>query len=213
MEAPGGPGANIGIYIQLYSDIMDCSYLTAGKTTSEVSEDDVISALRTVRGVVAAEPMDEGLAQSVFEAERSLRRGISGIRVENRGMEEVASSGRMYALFCDSSFSRPDEITMEMVSDSGDVIGHDVPESMRARFLQRDDVVWLSEGFVLFPSRIGMSDARMVMLSSRLRVPGLPDGMDARLFYPSTTSAEMMGSAFGVDDPGLAKIVAGIRSV
>lgn len=192
---------------------MDCSDVMTGNPAGEVSEDDVVGALRTVPGVVGVEPMGQDLVCSVVEAEMSLRRGISGIRVENRGMEEVASSGRMYALFCDASFARPDEITMEMVSDSGEVVGHDVPESMRDSFLGRDDVIWMSDGFVLFPARIGMCDARMVMLSSRLRVPGLPEGMDARLFYPSTTSAEMIGAAFGVDDPRLAKVVAGVRSV
>lgn len=189
---------------------MDC-IIGAGTAVSEpLSEIEVLGALRAMEGVTGAELLDDGASRRVISMEREVCRGACGLRIENRGMEEVSVMGTMYVLFCDARFSRPDGITMEMVSDNGEIVGHDVPESMRARLEARDDLIWMSEGFVMFPGRIGCRDARMVMLSSRLRVPGLPDGLEARLFYPSTSTAEYIGGLYGVSDRRLAKVVVGV---
>ena len=138
----------------------------------------LLSALRSMAGVVGAEPLDGDLVDEVCRIESSIRAVSGGMEVENRGILDCAAMGRHYALFCDASFPRPEQVTMQMVDELGEVIGHDVPPGMRNLFENRDDVVWISDGFVIYPGLIGNRDARMVMLSSRLSVPGLP-GADA----------------------------------
>ena len=172
----------------------------------------LLSALRSMAGVVGAEPLDGDLVDEVCRIESSIKAVSGGMEVENRGILDCAAMGRHYVLFCDASFPRPEQVTMQMVDELGEVIGHDVPPGMRDLFENRDDVVWISDGFVIYPGLIGNRDARMVMLSSRLSVPGL-SGTEAVSFYPSASSAEAIGSRFGVSDPKVAAVVLGVDGV
>ena len=176
------------------------------------SESDFLSALRSMSGVIGAEPLDTGMMDDVCRTELSIRVASGGIAVDNRGILDCARMGRHYALFCDSTFPRPEQVTIQMVDELGEVIGHDVPPGMREAFTSRSDVIWISDGFLIYPGLVGRHDAGIVMLSSRLTVPGLP-GADVVSFYPSTSSAELIGSRFGLRDPKVAVVVLGADGI
>lgn len=176
-----------------------------------VRGDDLYNALMSMEGVLAVEPLDRGTVDEVRRIEDSIRTVSGGMRLENRGMDECARMDRHYVMFCGGKFPRPDEVTMEMVTDSGTVIGHDVPPSMMMSLRGRDDVVWLSETFVMYPGRVKFSDAALVMLSSRLDLPGIRD--EVRMFFPSMSSAGFLLERFGRGgDTAAAIIGAGLSS-
>lgn len=175
-----------------------------------MNESDVMEYILSKGGVLRVEPLDRRTVGRLVEAEESITRVSGGMRLENRGMTDCAGMERNFVMFCDASFPRPDEVTMEMVDDRGVVIGHDVPPCMRQDFAARDDIIWMADGFVMYPRRVGEHDVRMVMLSSRFDVP---EPLVSRIFYPSLTTARMLNGMFGVECEGLASVVIGVNGL
>ena len=106
-----------------------------------MGESDVMEYILSKEGVLRVEPLDRRTVGRLVEAEESITRVSGGMRLENRGMMDCAGMERNFVMFCDASFPRPDEVTMEMVDDRGVVIGHDVPPCMRQDFATRDDII------------------------------------------------------------------------
>ena len=168
---------------------------------------EVVALIGERPGVLGIEPLDGETVGMLVDAEDSISRVSGGMRLENRGMRECARMDRVFVMFCDPSFPRPDEVTMEMVDDEGVVVGHDVPPSMRSDYEGRENVMWMADGFVMYPSRVGTSDVRLVMLSGSFDVP---EPFEARVFYPSMTSAQTLCGRFGVIGDHIAAVVLGI---
>ncbi len=179
-------------------------------TVRPVWERNLVESLSSREGVHRVEPLDETTVMRLVDAERSISQVSGGLRLENRGMLDCAGMDRCFVMFCDSSFPRPDEVTMEMVDDSGVVIGHDVPPCLRMDFEGRNDVIWMADGFVIYPNRVGAGDVRLVMLSTQFEVP---EPLEARTFYPSLTSARMLSDGFGVGGEDIASVVLGVNGL
>lgn len=189
-----------------------CTSASAGQCGGD--ESDLIEALTALDGVIAAEQLDDEALKVVTGIETSIRTVSGGMRIENRGILDCAGMSRNYVLFCGSGFPRPDQVTMEMVDDAGEVVGHDVPPCMVDAFRSRDDVIWMSDGFVLYPGLVCDRDVRMVMLSSRMKVSGPLGEFDVRSFYPSASSAEYLLGLFGREpDRSVAAVILGVDGV
>lgn len=173
--------------------------------------DEFVRTVEAAEGVRGVFRLDLSTVEELVGIERSCVSSC-GIRMENLGMMECASMDDVFAMICDGRFPRPSEVTMEMVDEAGVVVGHDVPAGMSGMFAGRDDVQWLSSGFVLFPRRVSDSDVRMVMKSGRLQVD-LPDYVEARVFYPSMISAELINRIYGNDDQRLCSAVVGVNGL
>lgn len=189
-----------------------CTLASAGQCGGD--ESDLIEALTALDGVIATEQLDDEAMKVVTGIETSIRTVSGGMRIENRGILDCAGMSRNYVLFCGSGFPRPEQVTMEMVDDAGEVVGHDVPPCMVDAFRSRDDVIWMSDGFVLYPGLVCDRDVRMVMLSSRMKVSGPLGEFDVRSFYPSASSAEYLLGLFGREpDRSVAAVILGVDGV
>ena len=189
-----------------------CTPASAGQCGGD--ESDLIEALTALDGVIAAEQLDDEAMKVVTGIETSIRTVSGGMRIENRGILDCAGMSRNYVLFCGSGFPRPEQVTMEMVDDAGEVVGHDVPPCMVDAFRSRQDGLWMSDGFVLSPGLVCDRDVRMVMLSSRMKVSGPLGEFDVRSFYPSASSAEYLLGLFGREpDRSVAAVILGVDGV
>lgn len=189
-----------------------CTSASAGQCGGD--ESDLIEALTALDGVIAAEQLDDEAMKVVTGIETSIRTVSGGMRIENRGILDCAGMSRNYVLFCGSGFPRPEQVTMEMVDDAGEVVGHDVPPCMVDAFRSRDDVLWMSDGFILYPGLVCDRDVRMVMLSSRMKVSEPLGEFDVRSFYPSASSAEYLLGLFGREpDRSVAAVILGVDGV
>ena len=189
---------------------MDCTDATLLNAGAPFTEADFIDAAGSMPGVIRVEPLDGDMVDRVLETEMSISVVSGGMRLDNRGALECASMGGRFAMFCDATFPRPDAVTMEMVDDRGELVGHDVPPGLRRAYEGRDDVCWLAEGFVLYPRRIGPHDVTMVMRSAGMRVPGVPENVEVRVFYPSPSSASLLGAPYGLDDGRVSAALVGV---
>ena len=165
--------------------------------------------LMRLGGAIRAEPIHRDVLERVMDIEASVVRGSCGIRIENPGIATCASKGDAFVLFCDGTFARPSEVSMEMVDDRGVVVGHDVPPALLPRYKGIEGLFWLSDNFVVFPDRVGANDARMVMRATRLTMD-VPAGVDPWIFYPSPESAGYLGSLFGIGDGRISAAVVGV---
>lgn len=188
---------------------MSTSVAGCGKVGGAGSPEPV-EALLSMDGVIAVEPVGREVLDRVVEIETSIKCVSGGMRIDNRGILDFKDMDRVYVMFCDRTFPRPDQVTMEMVDDAGNVVGHDVPPCMVQRFRSRDDVIWMGDGFVLYPGLVGNGDVTMVMLSSGLSIRTGEGEVDARMFYPSVESAELLGTMFGHLDSKVAAVIVGV---
>lgn len=166
--------------------------------------------LRAMEGVVDVAAMTDEARSMVMSEEHSISMVAGGMRMSFPGVDVCTSKDHCFALFCNDLFPRPSDITMEMVDDDGRVIGHDIPPCMMDEYRDREDVIWISEAFVMYPSRVGAADARMVLHESRLRHRDVPDGIEAWVFYPCITSACMLNELFGFSGDRMSTIILGV---
>ena len=169
-----------------------------------------MDAMLRTAGVIRIEPIPPDLAQSVAATEVSVDTITGGMRLENIGLFQCLHCPDVFVLFCDGVFKRPNEITMRMIDLDGVVIGHDVPPDMIHEYEGRTDICWMSDGFVLFPERIGNRDAKMVIGCSEYLSEDIDEGTRMRLFYPSIRSAELMNTRFGVFREGVSTAILGV---
>ncbi len=174
-----------------------------------MKSDEFMQILSDVPGVLDIRSLDRGLIQRVVDHEVGLRHVSGGMRLENPGVGTCASCDNVMALFCDVSFPRPTTITMEMVDDRGVTVGHDVPDPMRSAFIGRDDIIWVSDNFILYRERFAPYDVSMVLSASRLEY-AFPEGIEAWSFYPSPGAADMLNDELGMHVPGMATILIGV---
>ena len=171
--------------------------------------DDFLAHLRSMPGVLRAEPLDRDTVQRVMACEESIKRVSGGMRLENVGIGTCAARDDVFAVFCGSGFPRPTTVIMELVDDRGVVVGHDVPYTMMELYETRSDVIWFTDSFVMYPDKMEPCDARMVMKASRLEAE-FPDGVEPWVFYPSPSSADMVNARFGLCDSRMSTIILGV---
>lgn len=170
---------------------------------------DFVGFLEGLPGVVHAVPLNREQVECVIASEEALKTASGGLRMENSGVATCGSRKNVFILYCDSSYPRPTKITMEMVDDRGVIVGHDVPPCMLEHFRERNDVIWFSDNFVIYPAKLAPYDVKMVMRACRMDW-NLPDGIIAWTFYPSPGTADTVNSWFGFTDKSKSTIVLGV---
>ena len=139
---------------------MSTSVAGCGKVGGAGSPEPV-EALLSMDGVIAVEPVGREVLDRVVGIETSIKCVSGGMRIDNRGILDFKDMDRVYVMFCDRTFPRPDQVTM-------------------------------------------------VMLSSGLSIRTGEGEVDARMFYPSVESAELLGTMFGHLDSKVAAVIVGV---
>lgn len=181
-------------------------------TPSQMKPQDFLEFLSGLEGVIKAVSLDRLQVEAIIAKEEALKTVTGGLRMENSGVVTCGSRKNVFIMYCDSNYSRPEKITMEMIDDRGVLIGHDVPPSMIDQFKDRSDVIWFTDNFILYPAKMASYDAKMVMRACRMEW-GLPEGMDAWSFYPSPETANMVNSWFGFTDRRMSTIILGVDGI
>lgn len=171
--------------------------------------EDYVEYLRGCEGVLRVEPISHAQMGDLVETEESLKTATCGLRMENVGIVTCASRKNLFVMFCTSDFKRPDKITMEMVDDRGVTVGHDVPPGMLAEYKARDDVIWFTDNFVLYPKKIAPYDARMVMRACRMEWD-VPEDTVSWTYFPSPETADQINGWFGNSNKRLSTVVVGV---
>ncbi len=163
------------------------------------------------KGVVRVEAMPPDLVNRIVSEESTVRSSF-GTEVVNSGLDQCLERGCLVVAFVDEDFWEPQETSMLLRNSDGTVIGHDVPRSRIHEFEGRDDIMFISDGFVMMMDRPMDSAPYMEMLSRRYSGDdgSLPDDVNAVIWFPSPTSSDIIHDAFGQPDTGLATAMLGV---
>ena len=122
----------------------------------------VLDFYRSQPGVVRVEPMDDEISKTVLDIELSTRTQADG-DYENLGYKMVMKKDHRVCLFITDEFEMKHHTTLQFVDDENNIIGCMVSEDEMDEFKARDDVIWVSKDFVMFPDKIGESNGRFVL--------------------------------------------------
>ena len=116
-------------------------------------------------------------------------------------------------MFTDTDFIMPECPTMRMLDADGNIIGHDLSPGMIEEYSSREDVMFLSDDFIVYSDADMCGDASMEMLPIRYRGTGewILDELDAVLWYSSPSSSEIISGHFEEMRFGLAAGVMGLN--
>ncbi len=113
--------------------------------------DKQLEIIRGLRGVIHAFYLDKEILEQLSQEEAKVR-AMGNIEVKNEGFNQALKRDAVICIVKDPRFRPPPEPTVILESGNGEVIGEEVFPFTAKKYENRDDVVWLSDGFVLFPT-------------------------------------------------------------
>lgn len=125
--------------------------------------DRVLGYVKTVTGVLDAFVMDDGTSKAVLEIERSVRTQTNS-DYKNLGYEEAIKRQFRICIFYDDTYIFGKRSILKLISADGTVMGTNlVPEEIEL-YRGRDDVIWVSEDFIMFTNVVGNGEESFVLL-------------------------------------------------
>lgn len=112
--------------------------------------EDFIDYFESREGIVKIMMLSDDQFRDAWALERSLRTQTES-EYENVGFEEVSKRECRACIFVDDDFRLDKHSLVKMLDGTGKVIGTTVPEEEMESYSGRDDVIWLSKDFVMFP--------------------------------------------------------------
>ncbi len=112
--------------------------------------DKPLEIVRGLRGVVQAFYLDDEILEQMREEESKVR-AAGDITVDNQGFAQALERDAVICIIKDPRFRPPPDPTVLLMSGEGEVMGVEVFPWTSEEYLNRDDVAWLSDAFVLFP--------------------------------------------------------------
>ena len=181
---------------------------------SEESTGNPLEIVRKMRGVVNAFYLDKEILGRMKEEEEKVT-AMGNITVLNEGFSEALSREHVMAIIKDPRFRPPPEPTVILVSDKGEIMVLEVFPFTAKEYLDRADVVWLSDAFVLFPEVKGVGGERFIM--PPVSFPELDERSGCRDVVscsPAPTCDLMMRTYYKLqDDPKLASVIVGYNDL
>jgi len=172
---------------------------------------DVIARLKEMKGTVHAFALEDDCRAKISDIEKDIKAAL-GIPVINIGVEKCLERKYVVCIIKKANFRPPPEATVVLISDDGTVLGEEVLPHRKKEFManNKEEIIWLSEEFVMYPDRKGNQKEFFVM--PPVSFPEVTDmGMrNVVSCSPSAPSDMMLREMHGYeDDPKLASILIG----
>ncbi len=167
-----------------------------------------LEIIRGMRGVHNAFYLDKEILAAVKEEEDTVK-AMGDIEVENEGFNQALQRDRVICIYKDPRFRPPPEPTVVLKASDGTIMGIEVFPHTMAEYKDRNDVLWLSDGFVVFPQIMGKGGEKFIM--PPVSFPELnPDNgcKDVVSCSPAPTCDLMIKKHVGLeDDPKIASVL------
>lgn len=167
-----------------------------------------LELVRSLRGVVHAFYLDRDILEQVREEEAKVR-AMGNITVNNVGFTEALKRECVICIVKDPRFRPPPEPTVILESGDGQIIGEEVFPFTAHKYADKQDVVWLSDGFVMFPTV--KADGGESFIMPPVSFPELKPSngcKDVVSCSPAPTCDLMIRKHYGLEDnPKLASVL------
>ena len=157
----------------------------------------VLDYLKTVEGVLDAYEMDDSVSEAVWDTERTVRTRLdSGYR--NVGYDHAMQRGHRLCVFYDETYIFGKRSVLKLMTSDGTIMGTSVAQKDMEAFRARDDVLWISEDFVVFPNVVGKGEEAFVLFPIELPEveENVPCCSGAIASSPTPSSDEILKAKF-----------------
>lgn len=179
------------------------------------SVDRPLEIIRGMKGVIRAFYLDSKVLKMMKEEESKVR-AMGNIVVDNEGLNQALVRKSVICIIKDPRFRPPPEPTVILKSTGGELMGVEVFPGTSKKYLERDDVIWLSDAFVLFPEVDGTGGGEKFVMPP-VSFPELNEGNGCRNVVscsPAPTCDLLMKNYYGLeDDPKLASVLVGFDRI
>ena len=176
--------------------------------------DKQLEIIRGLRGVIHAFYLDKDILDQLKEEEAKVR-AMGNIEVRNEGFNQALERESVICIVKDPRFRPPPEPTVILESGNGEIIGEEVFPFTAKKYEGRDDVVWLSDGFVLFPAV--KADGGEEFIMPPVSFPELNESngcKDVISCSPAPTCDLMIRNHYGLhDNPKLASVLVAFNRI
>lgn len=170
--------------------------------------DKIFSILREMNGVEKVFLLEDDILEELKEEESSVKATLD-ISVINKGFTDALERDYVLCIVKNSAFRPPPEPTVILSGEDGCLMGIEVFPHTLHLYEEREDVAWLSDGFVVFPNVIPKGREYFVMPPvSFPEINGELGCCNVLSCSPSPTSDKIIKDRFGLeDDPKKASIL------
>lgn len=163
-----------------------------------------LNVVKKMRGVVAAFYLDAATLKRIQEEEATVK-AVGGIDVINEGFNQALKRDKVICIVKDPRFRPPPEPTVILESSDGKVMGIEVFPNTSKEYRNREDVVWLSDGFVVFPDVKPGENNDESFIMPPVPFPELNESngcKDVISCSPAPTCDKMIRESHGMKDDG-----------
>ena len=167
-----------------------------------------LSIVKKMRGVVHAFYLNKEVMAELQTEEATVRSTLD-IAVANEGFDQALQRDRVICIVKDPRFRPPPEPTVILVGDEGELMGIEVFPHTAKEYQDRKNIIWLSDGFVVFTDVIPKKKEQFVMPPVSFPEVNPSNGCkDVVSCSPSPTSDLIIKKHYDLkDDPKLASIL------
>ena len=158
----------------------------------------VIDYLRTVDGVLDVFPMDDVLSEKIWDIERSVTTTVES-DYKNVGYDMAMERKHRLCIFYDDTYIFGIRSKLKLMTSDGTVMGFNLHPNEIEEYKGRDDVIWVSEDFIVFPDIVGSGEEIFVLYPSEIHeleenVPGVTSAIGTS---PTMSSDTLLKTIFG----------------
>ncbi|AIZ56499.1 hypothetical protein Mpt1_c06120 [Candidatus Methanoplasma termitum] len=181
---------------------------------SKKSPSKPLEIIKGMKGVVNAFYLDKTVLDQM-RAEEGKVKAMGDIAVLNQGFNDALEKDHVIAIIKDPRFRPPPEPTVILVANTGEIMGLEVFPFTAKEYLNREDVVWLSDAFVLFPNVKGKGGERFIMPPVSFPELNESNGCSGVVSCsPAPTCDLIMRKYYDLkDDPKLASVLVGFNDL
>ncbi len=170
--------------------------------------DEQLEIVRGMRGVVHAFYLDREILEAVRKEEETVR-AMGSIEVNNLGYYQAIMRENVICIIKDPRFRPPPEPTVVLEASNGVLIGEEVFPFTAHKYANKQEVIWLSDGFVLFPTIPADGSEQFLMPPVSFPELNTSNGCkDVVSCSPAPTCDLMIRTKYGLqDDAKLASVL------
>ncbi len=175
-----------------------------------VAVKEVLEMLGNMEGTQHVFEMDARTKDKLIEIEDNIR-GTLGIKCANKGVEECLKREHIVVVIKDNRFRPPPDPTVLLVDYDGQILGMEIFPHQRKQFEGRDDILFLSQDFIVFAERKARRGECFMMPPVQFpEVEEMPKTKNVVSCSPSPLGDMFVRATHGLeDDPKLASILIG----
>ena len=167
-----------------------------------MSEDKPLEILKGMKGVVDAFYLTPEILTKV-KAEEETVMAVGKISVINEGYNEALKREHVICIVKDPRFRPPPEPTVILRSTDGKIMGIEVFPETAGKYKDMDDIIWLSDGFVIFPNVMPGDGCDEAFVMPPVSFPELNESngcINVVSCSPAPTCDKMIREWHGMDD-------------